>query len=322
MAVALTGMLVIAAIALAATGDPATESAPSPAVAPDPHWKADGCRFCHERPEQPGPIAHERVNNLCWRCHDGEHAPEEVHPVGRTFESDHVVRPEGWPAPDGRLSCITCHDVLLHCHKDPQRPEHNAVFLRDGPWKDRMTFCGTCHVESAKATGRYNPHVMLDADSQPMREACLLCHRPSPTLEPPYRRRGEPALRKDPITLCIPCHNRHIDWFDPGHIGHVLPPYMKERLEKPGEVDPSPEPAGATLPVKVGTRPATEPQMLRLPLGEGDRIVCTTCHNPHQAGLFPASSPLGRGAQTPGNESGSMGLRGMGKGICRACHDK
>ena len=49
------------------------------------------------------------------------------------------------------------------------------------------------------------------------------------------------------------------------------------------------EPAGAQTALERGQR------SLRLPLGSGNKIVCSTCHNPHQAGVFPAGSDLAIG---------------------------
>jgi hypothetical protein len=65
-------------------------------------------------------------------------------------------------------------------------------------------------------------------------------------------------------------------------------------------------------------------QPTRLPLGIGNRVVCSTCHNPHQAGLFPPEADLGMGAMKPREEQGpeSLEMRGLGRGICRGCHNQ
>ena len=31
-------------------------------------------------------------------------------------------------------------------------------------------------------------------------------------------------------------------------------------------------------------------------MGEGDTLICTSCHNPHQKGVFPPGSELGKDA--------------------------
>ena len=52
---------------------------------------------------------------------------------------------------------------------------------------------------------------------------------------------------------------------------------------------------------------------------DGD-VVCSTCHNPHQAGVFVAGSALGAGGWTPTSQRQSLPLRGLGEDYCRACH--
>jgi cytochrome c peroxidase len=61
-------------------------------------------------------------------------------------------------------------------------------------------------------------------------------------------------------------------------------------------------------------------QPTRLPLGRDSTIVCSTCHNPHQQGLFHSESVLSLGA-IPAGGGDPVALRG-GKQICGECHDK
>lgn len=278
-----------------------------------PHWSDSGCRVCHvgEGADRviPEPAAAEA---LCLRCHDGRMAPREVHPVGRSFDSDQIVKPEDWPAPDDRLGCLTCHDVVQAC-KDPERPEENPMFLRDYDPRRPLAFCGTCHVAAAETQGGYSPHVMIDVQDRVIPESCGLCHTNPQTLMDRTERMGKPGLRGDEIALCANCHRRHKDWFDPGHIGYVMAT-PSPTTDRPAEVDDE-----AAQRPQTATRPAARTPA-RLPLGPGERIVCSTCHNPHQAGVFPAGSALDAGSLKPQDQTKRLPLRGLGKEVCHACH--
>jgi hypothetical protein len=49
-------------------------------------------------------------------------------------------------------------------------------------------------------------------------------------------------------------------------------------------------------------------------------VVCTTCHNPHQAGVFPPDSVLSfRAMKLTGKNSVASPVRGQV--WCRHCHD-
>lgn len=304
----------------------------------NPHWSPAGCVVCHEGQSPPyQTIAHARVDALCWQCHDGKHAPQEVHPVGRTFAGEGVKRPEGWPVLDGRLSCLTCHDVLQACDAERRRPQENAAFLRGDTGPPSLRFCAQCHTTAAQESGpRNSPHFMLNEDGTVNHHVCQFCHAGAMSAEGQMARTENPRLRSDGITLCISCHRRHVDYFEPGHIGHRVPLEIREHMKR------------FTADRVFSRSPATQPSRLQtdwtgdeiLPLGERGRIVCSTCHNPHQAGVFPDASILAVGAmafaplpslathdEAPGESASRIDLkptrlrlRGLGKHVCRACH--
>lgn len=279
----------------------------------NPHWSAAGCSACHKN-GAPKTIPAEQVNALCWSCHDGERASAEPHPVGRKFTRQQINKPPGWPTPDNLLSCITCHDVVVACHKDKPRPATNAEFLRE-PAADGMTnWCGKCHAAAKQGPGqRYNPHQMLDERGQIKSSACQLCHVSPMENMRAGQRGGQPHLRSDGISLCAACHRSHIDYFEPGHIGLRINRRSMDRLMK------AVRPPTATMPASLpATRPAGAQPLL--PLGTDQRIVCSTCHNPHPQGLFAAGSDLAIGAMTTATQGNQLGLR-FGKDVCRACHE-
>jgi len=322
----LRGPLGLVLLAIAATGSaaqPPSGTQPAGAVTrPNPHWSPAGCPSCHgpASPAKGGrltyqPIPRDRINALCWRCHDGTGAPREVHPVGRFFTGDQVVMPGNWPTQDGKLACITCHDIRSACDWVGRKPTANTAFLRDDGSEDLLRFCAKCHVAAVMARARqYSPHIMLDAEGRPDCQVCLFCHQQRLNCERRERRTGQPLLRADGITLCVGCHGAHIDYFEPGHIGRIAPAWIIRNMQKADKRARS-QPTNDDR----GSQGARLPQ--RLPLGPGYRIECATCHNPHQAGLFPAGSPLGWGAMEHRDHERPK-LRGFGKEICWACHDR
>lgn len=287
--------------------------------APNPHWTKTDCFVCHEQASGGGVqrIPLTKVNEICWTCHDGKRAHQEVHPVARTFASEDVVKPRGWPTPNDQLSCITCHNFGPGHARGGPRPERNAWMLREYTGGALSDWCAKCH-KASPAHKPFNPHVMLGADGQVNVRNCLLCHKVTEGLDRQVRL-GKPDLVADPISLCVRCHTRHVDYFTPGHIGTTVPPrikaYMIAREDAGFE--------GTLSPDQVGSHAAEGREPELLPLGLNDRVVCSTCHNPHQAGLFPPDSVLGKGAmKVREDEDEPLAMRGLGRGICRGCHNQ
>lgn len=302
---------------------PATRPSDGPAEVVNPHWSATGCAHCHEmRDDRPQSIPPERVDAVCLACHDGRKAPMERHPVGRSFKGTGMTPPEGWPAAGGRLGCATCHDIRRSGHRVGGRPKENPFFIR-GASANLTAFCGACHTTTAEHR-KYNPHAMLKADGTPDAQTCSFCHTQDYSKGIPAVRTRKSGLRGDPITLCLGCHGQHVDYFDPGHIGHPVDAKRRAYLVAAESV-----PAGAPVPTERQSAAGdTGAWPSRLPLWPDGRIVCSTCHNPHQKGVFPSESILATGAQppslwaTPENQPMNLPLRGLGKEVCHACHDK
>jgi len=265
---------------------------------PNPHGSPDGCRSCHEAKDGAvQPIDPKKIDRLCLGCHDGAGAGAEAHPIGRSFDSPQIRRPAEWPALDGLLSCLTCHDVVRHCRADARPPVAGANFLRGTIRGGDPSYCAQCHVESLHQ--RRNPHRMLDDGGRPHADACAFCHAENLTTRTTQPRAGTPHLRSDEITLCGACHQSHPDFFTPGHIGAT---FRNETCSKALQ------------------RNAEAPNPLPVP--DGRRIVCSTCHNPHQHGVFPTGNPLAMGAMDPAAPGGMVPLRISGAGLCSNCHGK
>jgi predicted CXXCH cytochrome family protein len=309
----------------------ATSSAPGPAVgtrpagnqaprrvepAIDPHWSKSRCGDCHQMVEgKAQPIQPGQVDRLCLSCHDGRRAIREVHPVDRPATGQQVLHPEGWPLVNGRLTCRTCHEFKRsHCRGGP-RPADNPAFLRDYQGGPVLGFCRNCHAATEQEV-RYNPHRMLDSAGKPMLKACQFCHDSPDMPVNAMVRTGRPRLRTPQPALCLSCHFQHVDYFEPGHIGIEVPPRIRAYMLAAERVPPGQTPT----PEQIQRFMNSDELPTRLPLQDGKRVVCSTCHNPHEKGVFPAGSPLALGAIHPGAERLRHRLRGLGKELCRGCH--
>jgi hypothetical protein len=287
-----------------ATARPAgiTPAAPV-AKAPNPHWSRTGCQHCHVLAgEQARPIPVQKIEGICVKCHDGRRAPAEPHPVGRPFGG--MTSPPGWPAPDNTLTCITCHDVHPNQDYYAPRPPQNPMFLR-GYTGSLRAFCGQCHPGSTAPEHRYNPHVVQVENGQVVEKSCAFCHtKPLPSGAQAVRT-GQPALRADPISLCIGCHRSHPEWSPRSHIGAKIRPRNLAAMN-------------AFAAAHGLTPPDARPAAGFLPLAGGNTLMCATCHNPHEQGVFPPGSPLAAGAVQPDHLVPQ--LRGLRSNLCGACH--
>ena len=188
-------------------------------TANNPHWTPDGCDTCHAG--KPGPVPAATVTAACLKCHDGAHASDEAHPVERTLNAG-MLNP-GWPLINGRIQCLTCHDIKQQCDVNAIRTEDNSSFLRQ-PADVETPFCDNCHRDTKLA--RLNPHLMLDAGShQPVEKKCTLCHEQQMDASTTVRT-GNAHLRADQAVLCKSCHPHHKDISPTGHVGQVIPRSM------------------------------------------------------------------------------------------------
>lgn len=293
---------------LTAAGPPATKSA-------DPHWQPDGCNSCHQAKigQPPRAIAAARAGAICLDCHDGQRAHAESHPIGGVFTPDEYIRPEGWPLVDGKLGCLTCHDPLLACDPSARRSPSNPAFLRGPNVHDLQLFCANCHRRPPYKM--FDPHRMVTEGNLVRQEVCLFCHTRMLDRNA-MRRVGKPALRTNQLSLCTGCHTSHIDYFEPGHIGRLVPKDILAYMAAVENAGPTSRPSRELVEhmIAQGAKPKS------IVLDPTGRIVCTTCHNPHKSGLFPPDSELGRGAiRMKGKERLTPPPRNQR--LCFNCHD-
>jgi predicted CXXCH cytochrome family protein len=286
--------------------------------APNPHWKNDKCAECHTTDGgAPKTIPPENVDELCLRCHDGTQAAAEFHPVDRVLASANFTLPKGWPLVRERLVCITCHEVKLGCVEKPSRPAGNGAFLRDAkppaPGQSQP-FCAKCHQSNAYK--KLNPHQMLlPQTNQIIDEKCLFCHTQKLD-RATQERTGDAKLKTDQTTMCRDCHPRHKDAMLTGHLGLAIKEEMQAHIV-------ARETAGlnAKLTPQIIEQARKSGQKPRLMLTDSKgTIVCSTCHNPHQAKVFPPDSALAyRAMRIAGN--GKLASPVRTQAFCVHCHD-
>lgn len=223
----------------------------------------------------------------CGACHDlavGP-APGAVRPIEVTCRSCHPdadmhpvgMRPkdiqvaEGWPLESGIVTCATCH-AEPSC--DPKR-DRTPPFLRGGTPPRKMDFCYRCHASTALT--RTSPHLPVASDGA-ANTTCSACHSGQPQAGAGPT---ESRLRLAPVDACVTCHP------GPVHLGVS-------------------EHTGTAIKT-----PLTENAARLLPLLEGDRIACFTCHDVHNAYVGPRDA---EGHNT------MLALPANDGSLCRACH--
>ena len=259
----------------------------------NPHWTGKYCSECHLEDNPQGKGAALRFDGdsvkLCNRCHETEFARTDNHPVGvALLEEMKKTMPETFPLDDGKLSCLTCHDVLSQMKDDYVLKQTNPKFIRGAPFEALATFCFFCHKqEEYKKT---NPHKQLDESGKIVEARCLFCHQSAPDPDR-VKSISEVSFKATLSLYCVNCHFKQKTGH-PARADHLvaLPDFLKEYLPE-----------------------RLKAQHADLPL-DGDRIFCGTCHNPHEKGVIRrAEAAAGAGADY------FLRLNG-GYDLCVTCH--
>ena len=250
------------------------------------HYTGQYCNECHEQPPTRGGDRYLRYGGdyrLLCRCHT---VPSGVyiHPVDIAPSVEKRKRiPPDFPLENGKLTCLTCHDIYRQCQK--RLFELNS--LRGAPYPRRTDFCYNCHVK--EAYGQTDPHQQLDKNDEIVIVTCLICHKEKP--DEKHATFKEVTFIGNIETMCRRCH--HIAGNHSGNIDHM------------GLI---PSPAGLKKIKIVEVK-----YNVRLPLDENGKMTCITCHNPHEKGVIPESSPGAKGA-------GSKYRHRLPENLCQECH--
>lgn len=248
-----------------------------------PHGSRTGCRACHLTAEPLGPtFVEDNPSKRCTRCHTGDHA--RIHTVDAAPNDDtYPMAFLSYPLDaDGKLSCSTCHDHVCRGKSDPANP----AFLRGGPYGSTADFCYKCHPRAG--LGGLNPHDQVDPKGNVVESVCTFCHKTPPSgdaYDP-----DELLYVRSSVELCTRCHDQG---------PHPSVNHLVEMSEK-----------------KQGKlRDYEQRHKVILPLDPQGRIVCATCHNPHDKGVLHGEAALGAG------ERHKLRVPSFAE-LCTPCHQR
>lgn len=291
------------------TSRPAIVRPAAPTVE-DPHWNPERCTLCHSPDDgPPHRIPLNQIDALCISCHDGVKSVNERHPIGRMADGPRTKAVPDWPLLDGRLICLTCHDVVKQCSTAAVKPRENAALLRGYNPRDVAAACRNCHAEGAS---RVNPHrsEVPGLGDSPM--TCVFCHTAAPKKQADGMWVFDSRLRGGGSLVCLNCHTMHADPARNGHLDKLVPEAMKRAMaeRERGVLGEHANPTG-------------QPALLRLADG---RIACYTCHNPHPEhppsavlSLFNHTGDLARATWPPDRRKR---LRVENVLLCAQCHGR
>ncbi|MDH5393132.1 MAG: hypothetical protein OEY11_08110 [Gammaproteobacteria bacterium] len=276
---------------------------------PDPHWQEDSCQACHTE-TQPRASKHNlrsgaKADQFCLNCHSAgiQHSyihPSAIKPSAKRLQQMKPVMKNIVEHNDGKIGCLTCHDITLQCKLQSRQKHENPKAFRGGPYIKRHGLCEQCH--SAESYQRFNPHQQINASGEIETQKCRVCH--SGSLDDLQEARSIDEVgfhaKKNTESMCWGCHQ----WKP--HPGGQFS-FFKNKKGPNHLVKPSEQ-------VLANMEEALEEKGILMPLEPGTgRVFCATCHNPHAKGIIknPAAA-YGAGSDKK--------LRS--KPLCIICHTK
>ncbi len=192
-----------------------------------------------------------------------------LHHVVKVKPPEDMKLPKEFPLNDeGQIDCKTCHGI-----KDIEKTPINKVnkkahnFHRGGPYEQLTEFCANCH--NKKDYKRPNIHKLLDDKGEFDKKDCEYCHKKAPDLKKEIKRE-DLEFRLLPQKICFGCHLKtpHLN-----ALNHQVKPDKKMRKR---------------------IREAEKKLGIILPLDDKGKIMCVTCHAPHQPGVIDKKKPAGK----------------------------
>ena len=258
------------------------------------HYTGEYCMECHDKT----PVSDidkslkfgGDFTQLC-KCH-GYTPGTYIHPVD-IFPSEEKKKmiPDDLPLLEGKVSCVTCHDIYLQCQANPRFKVLNRRFLRGAPYVRRTDLCFRCHDE--RQYTMLDPHNQLTQDGKIIIEKCLYCHEKKP--DELHEHFNDIKLIGGFEVLCYRCHFKQSK-LHPINANHLVKPSDKTRAI-----------------MKVSEKKFN----IILPLNYKGNITCPTCHNPHEKGILPAGQANSKGA----SEKYRLRMAAEKLQICIACHE-
>jgi len=192
-----------------------------------------------------------------------------LHHVVKVKPPEDMKLPKTFPLNDeGQIDCKTCHGI-----KDIAKTPINKVdkkadnFHRGGPYKQLTDFCANCH--NKKDYKRPNTHKLLNDKGEFDKKDCEYCHKKAPDPKKEIKR-DELEFRLPPQKICFGCHLKTPHF---NALNHQVKPDKKMRKRM---------------------REAEKKLGIILPLDKEGKIMCATCHAPHQPGVIDKKQPAGK----------------------------
>ncbi|MDQ7089210.1 MAG: hypothetical protein Q9M50_00980 [Methylococcales bacterium] len=169
---------------------------------------------------------------------------------------------------DRTLQCVTCHgteEIETLAIEDVDKEADN--FLRGGRYRKLTDFCYNCHQK--KANTRNNIHILLDENDHIIEHKCKYCHEEVQD-QNEAKLIDEVKLRLPAEILCYGCHLKtpHLNTIE--HLVEL----KDKKLEQ--------------------WKYTTKEKNIYMPLTKKGKIMCITCHAPHQKGILKASLPAAK----------------------------
>ena len=172
----------------------------------------------------------------------------------------------------GKLQCATCHGLENIMEIPDDKINTRAKnFLHGGRYKRLSKFCYNCHEKevNTRETTTRNIHVMLDDQGDVIEEKCKYCHE---EVQARDKAKGitELKLRLPAEKLCYGCHLKtpHLNSID----------HLVELKDK-----------------KLAQWKLTQKEKnIHMPLTETGKVMCVTCHTPHEKGVLAPDLPAAK----------------------------
>lgn len=139
----------------------------------------------------------------------------------------------------------------------------------------KIDACPNCHVEGKNKI--YDPHVQLNNNGDIIKEKCLHCHLEKPDEKHASFKTNQKEIKfvRSLDVLCMGCHRRNLDFLHPVNAKHITWPSYK---------------------MQVMMETSEKEFDIILPLDFEGKIMCATCHNPHEKGVIPKEKAAAKGA--------------------------
>ena len=231
----------------------------------NPHQTGIFCLNCHEQePSAKDKQLYVKYNgnivDLCRSCHNNQRAKADNHPVNLIpCEKKGIKIPEAFPLYEGKITCLTCH--ILPC----QGETGNQFYLRGGPYQRRIDTCLTCHIR--EQLQKDNPHDQLTDTGDIREDRCLFCHEINKENSTGLAFKFKASFN----FYCLGCHPIQVEKhpFGAHHTGLQLHTIW-------GNLKPSER-----------TELSQQERFKMFPLTISGKIMCATCHNPHDTRKGP-----------------------------------